>query len=702
MGGCVSGCMSGSDKKAQQPNPIAQRTMAITEFSVPIDAPVAEGTEGKIRRSPSMAKLDYNEWRSKFYGAQWGSLPQLLQDQCAKHGAKPALAWRPLEKVVKEDVEQADGSKKMFDVTYYHPTQKIDFTTLWKRCVAFGNGLRAWGFTAGTKVGLYEETRAEWLQACYGIWIGGMVGVTVYSNLGEDALIYALKEAEVPVILLHGKQVAKLQKLCAAAGIHCPRMIYTDTIGAETDDKNIISFDDLLKMGEAAAGAPEFHRDPDQTALIMYTSGTTGDPKGVVMSHGNLIAAILGFSARLDEVMEGGEAGAEDSYLAYLPLAHSLEFAAENVMLMRGILIGYGNPRTLTSTAAKPHGDLAEFKPVFFAGVPRIFDTIKKAVVAKLPASGMKRDVFDRAFEDRKAALEKGIDTPYWNEKVFKATRELLGGRCKAIASGAAPLSAQTQTFMEVCFGVTVMQGYGLTETCACCTLQRMYDPRKESIGGLLSVCEVKLRDADVWKHTDTPNPRGELLVRGPVVTQGYFKQPAKTAEAYTSDGWFCTGDVAEINPDGTIKIIGRTKALAKNLNGEYVALESLEATYVQNELVLPNGICVLVNPQRAYIGAIVLTDKTKAMKFAADNKLKGEWPEIIKTPEFEKKAAESLAKTAEIHQRKPFERVKVVKVRADEWTPENGVLTAAMKLKRRIIDEQYAAEIEEMFKSES
>jgi long-chain acyl-CoA synthetase len=712
MGGCVSGCMSSKDKGAQVPNERAKETAAITAFSVEIDAPVA-ANESKIRRSPSMANLGYDEWRAKFYGAEWGSLVQLLRDNCDKYKTRPALGWRPIDKVVKEDVEQPDGSKKKLEVTYLSKTETMSFEQLWTRCVAFANALRAEGFGENTKVGLYEETRAEWLQACYGIWIAGAVGVTVYSNLGEDALIYALKEAEVPVIVLNGKQVPKLEKLCTESGVKCPRMIYTEGLPAGFTSERAVSFEDFIAKGTGEV--PTYHRNPDETALIMYTSGTTGDPKGVIMSHGNLIAAIVAFSARLEDVLRQDDKKKDDKkkddkkeeepepqvYVGYLPLAHSLEFAAENVMMMRGVMIGYGNPRTLTNTAAKPHGDLQEFKPTFFAGVPRIFDTIKKAVLAKLPASGLKRVVFDRAFEDRKAAMEAGMETPYYNESVFKLTRELLGGKVKAIASGAAPLSRDTQVFVEVCFNVSVMQGYGLTETCAVTTLQRMYDVRKESIGGLLSPVEVKLRDTDDFKHTDQPHPRGELLIRGAVVTQGYYKQESKTKEAWDKDGWFCTGDVAEIPLDGTLKIIGRTKALVKNLNGEYIALESLESTYVQNELVLPNGICVLVNQQRAYIGAIVLTDESKAMKFAKDNKIEGTWPEILKSDAFVEKAQASLAKTAADRGHKPFEQVKVVRFFNDEWTPENGILTAAMKLKRREIDSKYATDIEQLFAKE-
>jgi long-chain acyl-CoA synthetase len=264
--------------------------------------------------------------------------------------------------------------------------------------------------------------------------------------------------------------------------------------------------------------------------------------------------------------------------------------------------------------------------------------------------------------------------------------------------SGGGPLSPQTHEVRAVVFGCAVEQGFGLTETTACCTLQRFFDLTTDNVGGLLPSVEIKTRDVDVWKHTNE-RPQGELLIRGPVVTKGYYKQPEKTAEAFLEDGWFATGDVVQLEPDGTLRIIGRVKALAKNSHGEYIALETLESIYVIDDLVMPNGVCVLVHPHRGYIAALVLTDQAKATKFAQKNGIPGEWPEILKNPEFHKKAAESLGKTAKANGRKPFEIVKVVRVLSDEWTPENDVLTAAMKLKRRIIDERYKSTIDELFK---
>ena len=478
-----------------------------------------------------------------------------------------------------------------------------------------------------------------------------------------------------------------------------PKLIYVDTLPADLDAEGaeLISWDAVLQSGRGMP-KPQLPSDPDALAMIMYTSGTTGDPKGVMIRHGNIFTGVKGTTLRLNDVL-GKDCTCQegDTYICFLPMAHIYENICEHQFLLRGFQLCYGHPRTLTDLSARPHGDFTEYKPVFMAGVPRVYDTIKKAVMAKLPPAGtLKRRVFDRAYEERRVAMQKGFDTPFWNDKVFAPIRNLLGGRCRCLGTGGSPISTVSYEFLGVVFCCHVMQGYALTETCLGC-LQRYYEIQADCIGGPFPGMEIKLRDVEDWKHTNTL-AQGEVCIRGPCVSLGYYKQPKKTAESYTPDGWFLTGDIAEVMPNGSFKLIGRTKALAKNMFGEYIALEALEAVYVQNDLAMPNGVCVLVNPAKAYITALVLTDEKKTMKFASENKIEGTWPEILQKPEFHQKAAVSLAETAKEAGKKPFETVKRVRMLNDEWTPENDVLTAAQKLKRRVIDQRYAQIIVELF----
>lgn len=706
MGGCVVSILSTVNSASTAPHAGVQKARSRKSQSVEVGVAENPATESRIRRSNSMKDMSMDQMYEMFYGgAGTPSAPSMMKQKVEQFKKRRAMGYRTIERIEKGEIEE-HGKKKPWEFVHLGATKYLTFEEMWDKMLCFGAGLRALGFDPESRVGLYEETRYEWMVSIYGLWTQSMTGVTVYANLGDDALEYAIKEAELHVILCNGKAVKNLISICEAGSLPLPTIIYLDSLpaGVDTKQATVVSWVDVVAQGKAARAAGRFletmPQTPDATAVIMYTSGTTGDPKGVVLSHGNVIACVKGFARQCAVYLGGDIPDEEESYCGYLPLAHILEFAAENVFLMRGSLVGYGTARTLTNTSARPHGDLMEYKPYLFAGVPRVFDTIKKAVESKLPESGLKRQVFDRAFRERLESLRQGVETPYWNEKVFAMPRALLGGRVRAIASGGAPLSAKTQEFMMVVFGCSVGQGYALTETCACCALQYFWDPTTESIGGLLSNVEVKLRDVDDWKHTD-PLPRGELCIRGPVVAKGYYKQPDKTAEAFSADGWFYTGDVAQVEKDGGLRIVGRVKALAKNAFGEYVSLDALEAVYVLNPLALPNGVCVLVDSQKSYICALVLTDEQKALTFAKKNNISGTWPDLLKSPDFQKAAAQSLAATAKAAHKKPFELVKYVRVLSDEWTPENGVLTAAMKLKRRVVDVKYANIIQELFATE-
>ena len=693
MGGCVVSCMSAMNSSKQIENEYAKKLKG-RKFGVETTPPGP--TETGVWRSPSMADLSTTEMYDQFYVGKFRTVSRQVKDAVERLATRNAMAYRPWDHIEKTEIEEG-GKKKPWELIHLKETQYITYKDMWERMMAFGNGLAKLGLQPGSFVGIYEETRWEWMITVHGLWAQGLAGVTVYSNLGEDALRYAIKESELPAMILNAKNVKSLIKNCKATGVRIPKLIYLDTLPADLDTEGaeLISWTSVLESGRGMP-EPELPSDPNALALIMYTSGTTGDPKGVVLTHGNLNAAIGAVLTRLQCIL-GETCAPGDNFICYLPLAHIYECTCEQNFLIRGCTLCYGHPRTLTDLAARPHGDFTEFKPIFVTGVPRVYDTIKKAVMAKLPPAGtLKRRVFDRAFEERRLAMQKGLETPYWNEKVFSATRNMLGGRCRCMGTGGAPCSIETYEFTGVVFGCHVMQGYGMTETCCGC-LQLFYEINPQGVGGPFPGCELKLRDVEEWKHTDNP-PRGEICCRGPGITKGYFKQPDKTTEAYGSDGWFYTGDIGQIEADGSFTIIGRTKALAKNLSGEYVALEALEAVYVQNDLVMPNGVCVLVNTAKAYIAAIVLTDEKKAMKWANENKIEGTWPDILLKPEFHQKAAVSLAETAKKAGKKPFETVKYVRVLKDEWTPENGVITAAMKLKRRVIDQRYAPLIKELF----
>ncbi|EPY33552.1 hypothetical protein STCU_02161 [Strigomonas culicis] len=294
------------------------------------------------------------------------------------------------------------------------------------------------------------------------------------------------------------------------------------------------------------------------------------------------------------------------------------------------------------------------------------------------------------------------MDTPFYNEKVFKAARVVFGRSYELLLSGGGALSAATQEFVNVVFG-RLIGGWGLTETVCVGAIQRLGDLEPCCAGQVLVSEELRLADTEEYKHTDKPLPRGELCLRGPFLFKGYYKQPELTKEAIDADGWFHTGDIGSIDELGRVSIVGRIKALAKNSLGEYIALEMLESIYNTHPLVLNNCACVLVDPYKNYICLLTSGDGAQVTKFAKEHHITGaDTPEgLAQLPAFRKAAGRSFAQLGHKSGLKHFECVRYVGVVLDEWTPENGLLTAAMKLKRSKVADKYEKLISDLFADE-
>ncbi|KAG5508669.1 hypothetical protein JIQ42_08457 [Leishmania sp. Namibia] len=696
MGGCVVSLMECKARAEEVPWKFAEDVKKYGPYSIPVAETATPTSSAVYLNGKQPTRAAQQECAKKFYYGP--NQPQRFAKLCMENLDDVALTYRPIDKVVKEQVE---GSSRLMNVTYFSEQRDVKYRDLWFAATGFSRGLAELGLAKRANVSIYEETRWEWLAATYGIWMQDMVVSTVYANLGEDALFYALRETECKAIVCNGKNVPNLLRGVGNGAFPACTLIYFDklpTAGcAEMHGCRVLAWEDVVALGHGAGArhsvAPP--EDNDSVALIMYTSGTTGNPKGVVHTHGSVIAGILAMDDWLYSIIDHTP---DEVYLSYLPLAHILEFGVVNILLARRAHVAFGTPRTLTDTTARPHGDFTQFRPTLVIGVPRVFDTLKKAVEAKLPPVGtLKRQVFDYAYQSRLAALKEGKDTPYWNEKVFKLPRAAVGGRVRAFLSGGGPLSESTQEFVNVVFG-GIVNGWGLTETVCVGAIQRLGDLTPAAVGQVLSSEELKLVDMDEYKHTDRPHPRGEICLRGPFLFKGYYRQPELTKEALDEDGWFHTGDVGSIDDEGRVSIVGRIKALAKNCLGEYIALEVLEAIYSNHPLVLNNCVCVVVDPSKNYICALVLTDESRVTAFAKANGIEDEYPALLTNRELLGKAALSMAETARAARRREFEVVRRVRLVDDEWSPENGQLTAALKLKRSVVSKQYERHIADLF----
>lgn len=557
--------------------------------------------------------------------------------------------------------------------------------------------------------------------------------------LRPDDLAFILYTEGDPkgVLLTHGAVKASL----------AAHQAYLDT----TD----IDFDDGLRRGGGSGasnggggGAAAAGGSGDGTNS--GSSGNKGSSEGVNQADGEHRAGRLGryyASAGVMPALRSRTAPAgRPTYLAYLPLHHISEFIAETTFLVRGVVVCYGTRRTLFDAFARPHGDLTEYRPTVFPALPATLARLHRAVQAML-STGYRKLLFEVAYEARRQAIRRGLQSPFVLSTIFAQPRELLGGRCRLVLVREAPLHPRDQEYLEVVCGVSVVQQHGPVEMAGCGLQQAYCSALLDSVGGPLGPVQVKLRDVrGGWTH-QSERPTGELLLCGPTVMAGYYCQPERTAEVLEKSGWFHSNMVVERCPNGAFRLVGSLRPHhALTSNGQYVDLEQLEAIYARHPLCCPDGVCLLVHPYRRYLCALVLTSEERVRAFvdaevgaavgasattpssssgvpasplaalANMSTEPGWWPRCLRESSLNDAAARSLAAWAagnggaggdEISSSNsgggllrvaPHERVRHVRVLYDVWDAARHTRTATGRLLRYGIHCRYGAIIHELF----
>lgn len=632
-----------------------------------------------------------------------GTLNDLMAEAFRKYSDRPCLGTRP---VLGESEELKDGKviKKLSLGDY----EWLTFSDVDHLVYLISRGIMALGLKPREYLGILAETRQEWTLTALACFRVNVPLVTLYATLGEDGIIQALNETEVTHLVTSYDlmpQVANV--LCKAPFIK--RIIYMESKFKRTpaivpENIEVIPFSELQKRGRTADADLKVETPRrDDVFIIMYTSGTTGIPKGVMITHKNIMATLNGFSVNCQTFGTGND----DSHIAYLPLAHILELLVECITLALGAKIGFSSALTLTdaSTGLKAGclGDATLLKPVFLVCPPLILDRIRKSITDIVAAKG---PFFARSFEYLLAYktfwLNIGFNTTILNHLVFNKLRALVGGRVAFLATGAAPLSVDTDAFIRACFDCCPIQGYGLTETAGSAALKDLDDRNFKSIGSPILGSYVKLVDWDEGNYciTDEPNPRGEIVVGGDCVTPGYFKNEALTRECYREEGgirWFYTGDIGEVYPDGTVSVIDRKKNLVKLAHGEYVSLGKVE-TELKTCAVVDN-ICVFGNSFKTYLVALVMPNPKQLQNLALqEGESNTSFGNLCNNPAITRAVANAIAEHGHRARLHKTEIPVKVKLCVEDWQPDTGLVTAAYKLRRREIQKFYQMEIDEMY----
>ncbi|KAJ9526266.1 hypothetical protein QJQ45_009730 [Haematococcus lacustris] len=649
------------------------------------------------------------------------------------------------------------------------PYEFLSYTEVGALVAAAHAGYQASGLGPGDKLGVIGLNCVEWMVALQhpvlamndtrlqGINRMNGCCVPLYDTLGDSAVQYVVKHSEAKMVLAQGsklplvvKAVAGLGATQLSAGVvywgegpqeavkklrshepHVPRVALLPLQALEAAGLRVQRWEELLAAGRAAPVAAQ-RVTPEDLCTIMYTSGTTGDPKGVMLTHRAVVATIAGVQAFLRKAKEA--LGPSDVFLSYLTLAHILDRVVEEFMLHVGGSIGY-----FQGDIRKIMADIDALKPTLFAGVPRVFERIYSGVQDQLKKGGaVKNMVFNLAYYRKlyyikagyrhdKASIVSdllvfnkwvgqglGPDSPQGRGSIRDVVSQAvlrhrangiktkLGGRVRVILTGGAPLSPQIEEFLRVTMCAPVVQGYGLTETCAASFISYPYAiDQAGTVGPPMPHTELRLEAVPEMGYDPLGSPpRGEVCIRSKAQFEGYYKNAELTQEAVDADGFFHTGDIGELEPSGALKIIDRKKNLFKLSHGEYIAVERIENVYKNCSLV--EMLWVYGNSFESCLVAVVVPKEDALRKLAADKGVEG--ADAMPLKELCRKDAMVAAVLGELKAEgkaaklKGFEEIKAVLLEHVPFSPENDLMTPSFKLKRAPLLKHYQPAIKAMY----
>ena len=562
----------------------------------------------------------------------------------------------------------------------------------------------------GTRVGVFGGNCPDWMVAMQACNRQALACVPLYDSLGEGAIEYILHHSGAAAVFVSADKAAHLAAAIAAGGLGGGGGVRAVVHWGETPPAAVAALEaagvgDVSSLAAweargAAAPAPPSPPAPSDLCTIMYTSGTTGDPKGVELTHAAVSATVAGLDTFLSSV--NFPLGPADSMLSYLPLAHIFDRVAEELFLWVGGRIGYfqGDVKHLVA-------DIGALKPTLFLGVPRVFDRIYAGALSKIKAAGgLKAVLFHWGFVRKLWALEAGYPqakaAPFFDRLVFSKIKQALGGNVRIIVSGGAPLARHVEDFLKVTMCAPVVQGYGLTETCAASCIAIPDDGADSgTVGPPLPSIELRLEAVpDMGCDPLADPPRGEVCIGGPAIFKGYYKDPEKTAEVLGADGWFHTGDIGELTPSGALKIVDRKKNIFKLSQGEYIAVEKIEAVYKKNPLV--EQVWVYGNSYESALVAVVVPVAAALKAALADKGVKVPAGEDLAAmaarPEAAAAVLASLTATGKDAKLKGFELARGIHLDARQFSVEDDTMTPTFKLKRPQLQKRYQGVVDGLY----
>ncbi|OTF80500.1 long chain fatty acid CoA ligase-like protein [Euroglyphus maynei] len=595
----------------------------------------------------------------------------------------------------------------------------LSYEQLFERKNNIAKGLLSVGIKHNEPIAILCETCVEYLMMEFAIARAGFVQVNIFSTLGESAIAYAIKETNTKYIFVSWELLPKIRSVIQTYKLDVSKIIYierrAENVPMEIVEKerdfiepinqsSFVPFTKIEMDGRSCNDDAVICKplDKNEIAFIVFTSGSTGVPKGVQLTSNHMIQVCHQMLPTLSEYICNGP---NNTYVAYLPQAHILECTCEFLIFALGVPIGFASPLTLTesSPGLSPNtkSDLVILRPTFMISVPLVLQRIQKQIYNKLESrSSFHIPLFNYLMKYKIEWTKKGFKTPLINKVFCKKIREQFGGRLNKIIVGGAPLSSNLQALVKAALDTTLVQGYGMTETCGACFCMDNDDFSYGRSGPPMLGVYAKLDDWNEggYRTSDLPHPRGELLVGSKANCVGYLNKPEATNDLIVKDeklgiNWIRSGDIAEVYSDGTFKIIDRKKDLVKMANGEYVSLGKIETTLKNCNCI--DHICVFGDALANYLVALVVPNAEKLGLLAQTYRIPDEARSTIRMSEI---LLKSVHETGIKNGLKKMEIPTKIQIVSDEWTSDNEMLTAAMKLKRCSIKSRYFSVINDLF----
>jgi long-chain acyl-CoA synthetase len=592
------------------------------------------------------------------------TIPQLFRKRVAAEGSRVARRFK--KGGVWMDMTWAEFGKAVEDVA---------------------RGCMAIGVKSGNRVALLSNSRAEWVEIDFGIMSAGAVSIPIYPSSTPDQIEYIVNNSEAMAIFAENEeQLAKVlairDKIARVVRVVLIEGKPPASAPQASDGKPlVVSLEELKKAGWEVS--PEEVRKAvegvswDEIATIVYTSGTTGPPKGVVQTHRNHVSMVRNLNTL-------GDVTRDDMDLLFLPLAHSFARAEEMAQ------IEIGNTTAYAESIDKLGVNLQEVHPTLLFSVPRIYEKVYAKIQADAAASPVKKAIVGWAMKvgrEVSRLKQKNQPIPFFlgfkyafaTKLVFSKVQEKLGGRLKFAVSGGAPLAREIAEFFHAC-GVTILEGYGLTETCPALTINTQKAYKFGFVGKPIPNVEVKIAED------------GEILGRGDNIAKGYYKRDDETAAVFLKDGWFATGDIGNFDEDGFLKITDRKKDLIKTSGGKYIAPQEIENKLKSDPFIAQ----AMIHADRRKFVSVVVTLNSDAVRAWAKG-LEVDGAEALakhpKVRDLIEERIEGVNKTLA-----SYESIKKFIIAPREWTPESGELTPTLKVKRKVVTQIFQKELDALY----